>query len=107
MGLYLGSKAGHQKEQGLTKMHEVHADAERDQACGNIPAGIAASSECNEWYKHNASHAHNSILAFLRKCRDQNKDCGITCMHGHWYNKPGLALDYKANTGVSKCEPDH
>ena len=87
-------------------MHEVHVDAERKQACGNIHAGIAAAAECNEWYKHNASHTHNSMLSFLRKCKDTKKDCGVSCMHMNWYLKsPKGDLDYKSVPGVSKCEP--
>lgn len=102
-----GAKASHTKEQGLTKMHEVHLDAERDQTCGNVRAGIAASPECKAWSQHNGSNAANGVLNFLRKCKETKKDCGIGCLQGHWYDKAtsdGYYRDYKQTLGVSECD---
>lgn len=89
-------------------MHEVHLDAERDQACGNVRAGIASSPECEAWFQHNGSYAANGILNFLRKCKENKKDCGIGCLQGHWYQKVNPARDsrdYKLVSGVSECDP--
>ena len=97
MGLYLGTKAGHSKEQGLTKMHEVHMDDQRDRECIHVRGGIAASPECNAWFQRNGSYAANGILQFVRKCQAE-KALDIFKLNGHWYYDPfkNNGLDYKS-----------
>jgi len=106
MGLYLGAKGSHLKDQGITKMHTVHSNEERSHMCTNIRAGIAASEECEKWTKHNGSSVGNSVLELLQSCRVSKRDCGIRCLSGHWYDKPqsgGYTRDYKLAPGVAKC----
>ena len=83
-------------------MHEVHMDEQRDQECGNIHAGIAASPECKEWFQHNGSYTANGLLRFLRKCNEKNQEFDVSKLQGHWYFDPSKrqTLDYKNAPGV-------
>lgn len=106
MGLYLGGKDTHSKNQKLTNMHAVHSDKERSQKCSNVLKGIEKSAECETWVRKNGSSTGNTILSFLRKCSQSKRDCGIHCLKGHWYDTPqpgGYSRDYKLVKGVAKC----
>lgn len=106
MGKFLESGEGElMKDRAVTRMHGTHQDSERGAECGTIRAAIAASGpDCNEWYKNNASHTHNSILKFVRKCHETKSDCGISCVKaGHWYYSALNSPDYTSLPGLSKC----
>merc|ERR1712039_605502 len=52
-------------EQGITQMHGVHSDTERQKSCSHLQEWMRGDEECREWIDENASAESNAILRHM------------------------------------------
>merc|ERR1712039_115512 len=60
-------------EQGITQMHGVHSDTERQASCSHLQEWMRGDEECREWIDGDASAESNAMLRHMTAAANEKE----------------------------------